>query len=459
MRLDRQPGQGRPLPERTRSGWLFPLFLATAALSLVRAADQPSVELGLGGLDVDVVPGDVAVAALAAGLAVGLARRPRRLAAALPVALPAAAFGAWLLGTAVANGGDATVSAVKLLELGVLGVAAAVLVDGPRRLVAVLWLVGGASVAATLVGLVGFARDPGTRQESFLGEHDLAALSTMALALALAALFARPSGLGRLPLVAGVAGGLGVILGAALASLVGLYLVLAAIVAVALARRAFSVRALAGALAIAAVVTAGTLSLRNGELGFLQEWFGDEPETPGQYAGSWSQRLIYAYVGGRIFLDRPVAGTGWHGLLPAETHAPYADDARARFPDQPEHYFPPVDGPFVPQQTYDQVLYELGLVGAALFLLLAAAAVRAAVRAARDWPPDAGPRVVPYVPAAWTASLAGALAGVALFGGTPMAALFWLTLGVVAAAAGLRHAAPRPQAAVGARPAPLEAAR
>ena len=38
------------------------------------------------------------------------------------------------------------------------------------------------------------------------------------------------------------------------------------------------------------------------------------------------------------------------------------------------------------------------------------------------------------MPAAWLAGLAGALAGAALFGGAPLAAIFWLTLGVVAAA-------------------------
>ena len=38
-----------------------------------------------------------------------------------------------------------------------------------------------------------------------------------------------------------------------------------------------------------------------------------------------------------------------------------------------------------------------------------------------------------YVPLGWLAVIAGALAGAALFGGSPLAALFWLTLGVAAA--------------------------
>ena len=54
--------------------------------------------------------------------------------------------------------------------------------------------------------------------------------------------------------------------------------------------------------------------------------------------------------------------------------------ARRRFPDQPYGYFPSLPRDFIPQQTYDQVLYELGIVGAVLFLALAVVAVRTAIR-------------------------------------------------------------------------------
>ena len=37
-----------------------------------------------------------------------------------------------------------------------------------------------------------------------------------------------------------------------------------------------------------------------------------------------------------------------------------------------------------------------------------------------------------YLPIGWTASLAGAIAGAALFGGIPITAIFWLTIGLVA---------------------------
>jgi hypothetical protein len=86
------------------------------------------------------------------------------------------------------------------------------------------------------------------------------------------------------------------------------------------------------------------------------------------------------------------------------------------------------------------VLYELGLVGFALLLALLALAVRTAAAAGLHWP--RGPTgALAYLPAAWLAGLLGALAGAALFGGSAIAAIFWLTLGVVAAAGGLTPAA------------------
>jgi hypothetical protein len=84
--------------------------------------------------------------------------------------------------------------------------------------------------------------------------------------------------------------------------------------------------------------------------------------------------------------------------------------------------------------AYDQVLYELGLIGGALFLVLLLAAARASVRASRA-PPFTDARIEPYVAPAWTASLLGVLAGAALFGGIAIDAILWLTLGVSAALA------------------------
>ena len=180
-------------------------------------------------------------------------------------------------------------------------------------------------------------------------------------------------------------------------------------------------------------MTAGTLALRSGELGFLQSWFGPPPDTPGQYAASWSQRLIFTYIGGRVFLDQPDPRHGLARRAAAGGVRAVSPDARERFPDQPAHYFPPADGRFIPQQTYDQVLFELGLVGAALFARARAARGRPGGR--RRKPAAAGRARAsrPTCRLRWLARIGGALAGAALFGGTPIATIFWLTLGVVAA--------------------------
>jgi hypothetical protein len=225
-----------------------------------------------------------------------------------------------------------------------------------------------------------------------------------------------------------VAGAVGCILGAALASLLGLYLGAGAVVAVAWRRGAVTLARLTAAAAVIGVVTTGTLVIRAGELGFIQAWFGKPETRPGQYAASWSQRLIYAYVGGRVFVAHPVLGTGWYGELPPKEFVRYLPAARRRFSDQPPNYFPPADKPFIPQQTWDQILYELGLVGAAAMLVTLVALGRAAVRAARR---AAGAAAA--IPAAWLAASIGALAGEGLFGGTPLAASFWLVAGVVLA--------------------------
>jgi O-antigen ligase len=405
---------------------LFSVFLVTVVLSLLRARDLPSVDLPVGATDVSIGPADVALLATAV---LALARlRARRSIPSPRLAAAAGAFAVLVVATSLANGAEAIVAAGKLIELGALTLGAAALVDTRERLQALLFVVVAFAAVAATWGAVGFLTADQGRQASFVGEHDLAAIATMALALGLARLYTRPGAPGALAIVGIAAGLIGVVLGASLASLLGLYLGAAVVTAIALRRRDFRLPACLLTIAIAVVATAGTLALRQGDLGFLQSWFGPPPETPGEYAASWSQRLIYTYIGGRVFLDRPVLGTGWHGELPPDEFARYVPAARERFSDQPPHYFPPVDEDFIPQQTYDQVLYELGVVGAVVFLILAVAAVARASGTIRRRQPDWA-----YVPAAWLASLGGALAGAALFGGSPLTAVFWLTLGIVAA--------------------------
>jgi hypothetical protein len=400
----------------------FALLVVAAGLSFVRARDQPSVDLGIGGTTVSIVPGDVALVALAIVAVVALTREPI---GARAVVLAAAAFCALVLVTGATNGATAFVSAGKFVELSALGLGALALVRTRARLEALVEFLILFTAAADVYALVEFIRAGGGRQASFLGEHDFAALATMPLVYGLVLVFEGRAG--RRSATAIVVGSIGVALGASLASLVGLYVGALALLALATAHRSSRPRPVLVSVAVVGAVTAATLLLRSGDLGFVQEWLGKPAERPGQYAASWSQRLVYAYVGYRVFLNNPVLGTGWWGELPPSEFAQYLPDARRRFPDQPPPYFPPATRTFIPQQAYDQILYELGLVGAASFLALAAALVSCCVTAARR----AGDRLA-YLPAVWLAAAAGALAGEGLFGGSALAAVVWLTAGLVA---------------------------
>jgi O-antigen ligase len=421
-----------PRPTRLSARDLpFYVFLATTGICLFRAADLPSVELGAGGTQLSIGPADVAL--LITGVLAAMRLRARRTIPSPWLLAAAAAFALLIVASAIPNGADAVAAAGKLAEFALLTLGAAAFIDTRARFATLAAFLVGVCVVATAWGTVEFVIDGGKRQGSFMGEHDLAALATMALVFGLAHVFARD----RLPLRVGLVGigvgSIGIVLGASLASVLGLYIGAAAMFALARVRRSLRRRAVVLTLVICAAVTAGTYGVRSADLGFLQAWFGPPPETPGQYAASWSQRLIYVYIGGRVFLDHPLLGTGWEGELPPSDYAKYLPDARERFPDQPPPYFPPEDETLIPQQTFDQVLFELGLVGAVLFLVLAGLAIRRAAVAGRRPRPGERWAEQAHIPVGWIGVIGGAITGAALFGGSPLAALFWLTLGVVAA--------------------------
>ena len=254
-----------------RSAVDLPLVvLATATvLSMIRSIDQAGFTIDVAGSEVDVVLADAALAVLAGFCVYRLLGNGSLPRTARAIAIAAAAFSAWLFLSSAANGATATIAAAKLLEYGVLALGVVLFVR--RRLQ--LWFLVAVLVALTVVavgyGVLTFfdapfveSRAPQRRQPSFLGEHDLAALSTMTLAVALAAVFTPRHRLGRLPLVAGIAGAIGVVLGAALAGLLGLYLAVGAIIAVAAARREASKRAVTVTLLVTAAITVGVLSAR-----------------------------------------------------------------------------------------------------------------------------------------------------------------------------------------------------
>ncbi len=398
------------------------LFLLTVGLCLIRSDNQPGVEVRIGGTSASIVPGDIALAALFAVSVVVLFRSRRYLALRLLLA-SATAFCLLVVITAAANGATSLVAAVKFVELGVLGLSALTLLQTRDDFEALVDVLLAFTLVADVVGVTRFITGGGGRQSAFLGEHDFAALATLPVLYGIVLVFR-----GGRPARAGIAialGTIGCVLGAALASLLGFYLGTAVIVVAVLVQRWFRIRPALVVAVVVACVSAGTLSIRAGDLGFLQSWFGKPPSRPGQYAASWSQRLIFTYIDGRVFIDHALLGTGWYPLLPPQDFDRYLPAARRRFSDQPPWYFPPVDRPLIPQQTFDQIPAELGVVGSLVFLTFLASVGRAAVSAARRSP----------LAASWFAAVLGAIAGEALFGGTPLTATFWLVTGVCAAAA------------------------
>src|SRR3954454_12568988 len=113
------------------------LLLGTLALCLVRARDQPGFGIGIGGTSARIVPGDVALLALAVVSVAELARRgvPPRTWLALT---SAALFCGLVLATAARNGAVALVSGVKLVELAALGLGTFALIHRKVALEAVV---------------------------------------------------------------------------------------------------------------------------------------------------------------------------------------------------------------------------------------------------------------------------------------------------------------------------------
>jgi hypothetical protein len=423
------------LAHRRRLAWRpsrdipFLVLCIAIVLGMLRAPEQPSVAVSAVGTELSLSATDFALLVLAAIVAARLLGKAKLPEPARALTVAAGAFAAWILISSALNGVEPLVGAGKLLEYGVIALGAVLFIQHRWQLWALVALIVGITSFAVLQAIVDSGFDFGYRLTSFMGSHEFAAIGTLSLSYGVASLYSRRRGVPWLPWVALAAGAAATILGAALASLLGMYLAFAVVIALAAARGSLRLPVVAATVLLAAGITAGALSMREGDLGFVE---GSASALSAERAGGWSQRLIYAYIGGRVFLANPVLGTGWYGQLPPSEYARFIPDARRAFPDQPPRYFPRADGEFIPQQAYDQILFQLGLLGAVLFVVLAGLVGRTAVHVGLRWPRGGPSETAAFLPAAWLAALAGALAGEALYGGIAIATLFWLVLGVVA---------------------------
>ena len=416
---------------------------AAVPFLFLHATYQPTLSLGVGGSSVDVTLADAAIACVLAAAAVRARREGwQPLARARVVLVLAAAFvlaGAVSLATPSLLGEDYdltthAISLAKFAWYATLLPATVLLVRSTLDAVPLLRAVTAWSVAATSWGLLQFlglvsefeGKRPGQREPSFVGIHDLAALSGAALVVGAAGIAlgdGRPTGR-RWSLVALVSGAIGVVLSGAMTAVLGLWLALAAVLLGARAVRALRPRAALALAAVVLLVTAGTAVMRADTIERFAEFIGLRERVADTGVESYAHRTLLAYIGGRIWLDRPVTGVGWQASSEEWAYGPFLADARARFPNEPDQAFPSPEHPWGIQLLYLQVAADLGIAGIVLLLGLAAAGVTAGIRGLRSSP-------AALVGLGWLCVVAGVWTGIGLVAGLPLGALTWIAFGLV----------------------------
>jgi len=432
-----------------------PLVVALSVpLIFLHVRYQPKVHVGLGSTSAGIELSDLAVLAVAlAALQRGLREGFGRLRAARAVWIAAALFLGMVVAATIyplARAADYhflthAVTTAKFVEYAVLALAVPLLLRTRRDLDVLLWTFALWSAAATAWGLLQFAglvdelegRRPLQREPSFLGIHDLAALSGAALAIPFALLALGPATRRERLLVwiAGPSGAIGLVLSGAFAGAIGI--VFAAVVALAIGRNAGRLqidRALT--VAVTAVVAAsGVFLMRGGDVENFAHFIGiGHKHANERDVESSVHRSLLAYIGVRIFADHPVVGVGWQGSEEYDNYAPYLADAHRRFPGENPRAFPSPQHAWGVQNAYLQTLTDMGLVGFALLVTLLLAGLVLGLRAALRGPPEIA--FLALVGVLWILVAAGVWNGLGLVAGIPLDALTWLSFGLVAAARG-----------------------
>jgi O-antigen ligase len=410
---------------------------------------QPGVSVAIGGSTVHAYLSDVAVmAVVVAAVIAGLQTGWRPLAPARLLWITAGALLAWIVlslawGRHLSSAyplGTHAVTAAKYMEYALLAPALALLLRTRRDVVTVLWAIAGWSAVASVVGAAQFigasifsAANPGSRQGSFLGVSDFAALSAASMLIAFAGVALPGLRLDRrLIAVAAAAGTIGVTVAASVASVIGIATA-AVILATVLALRGELVRRRTLALAaLAAVVSVGVLAYRGGDLASFARFVGaaHSTDTTQKTVQTYSHHTLLVWIGLEIWKDHPLLGAGWQASADPATFEPYLPAAKRRFPTEPPAAFPSRTRLYGVQNAWVQALADLGVVGLLLLVATFAAAIRCAWRPSRA---VAGPAAV--IGLTWTALAVWLWTAQGFVAGIPLDAVTWLGFGLVAVGA------------------------
>lgn len=442
----------RPLRQFLSRASLGAIVLVLALPFLfVHEKFQPALGIDWRGTSHHLRLADLAVLAIVtAAIVSGLKLGSGRLSAGRILWIPGALLLVWLSfqafrPVAVDDAGfeDHLVGLAKFIEYALLVPAVPLLV---RRLEDLVLVLGGfvlLSAAATGVALAQFfgldildAWPPGWRQPSFLGHHDLAALSAVAAGLAVAGILCGRVRLpaGRLFVVALLSGVLGLVLAGSLAAAIGFAVGGLAAIFAARSRFPRSGRSLLATAAVVLVVFAGVTAIRADSLEEFVRFLGISERRDPEGVETYSQRTVLAYIGVRTWADNPIFGVGWQRSASPEVFEQYLADARKRFPDVVEEAFPARGREWGVQNLYIQMLADAGVIGLLLLLAVGAGGLVLAWRTTTyaPWPWAAGAGVATICS---LLTLTGEWASLGIVSGLPIGAATSLLLGIAAAGA------------------------